>query len=106
MTIKNISDLDYRKNISNKGVTIIDFTAPWCPPCKALNPILDGLDQDFGKSVNILKLNVDDSPEAAAEFGIMSMPTVMLFKDAKPVEKLVGLRSKEVYKGLIAKYVN
>lgn len=104
MTIRMITDSNYKESISNKGVTLIDFTASWCPPCKALIPILDSLDQELGKSVRILKIDVDDSPDAASEYGIMSMPTVIVFKDAKPVEKLVGLKSKQVYKDLITKY--
>ncbi|TCZ80998.1 thioredoxin [Paenibacillus albiflavus] len=105
MTIRNINDTNYKEAIDAKGVTLVDFTAPWCPPCKALNPILDDLDQKYGKSVQIIKINVDDSPEVTSAYGIMSMPTVMLFKDSKPVEKFVGLRSKDFYEGLITNYI-
>jgi thioredoxin 1 len=87
-----------------QGVTIVDFTASWCPPCKHLIPILEDLEREFGSSLKVLQINVDESPEEAAEFSIMSMPTVILFHNAQPVEKLVGLRSKEVYRSLIHKY--
>jgi len=105
MAVRNINDSNYQETIAAKGVTLVDFTAPWCPPCKALNPIMDDLDQKYGKSVQIIKINVDDSPEAASAYGIMSMPTVMLFKDSKPVEKLVGLRTKNIYEDLITNYI-
>jgi thioredoxin 1 len=104
MSIKQISDASFKASILPAGITMVDFTANWCPPCKVLLPILEELDQELGDSVSILKLNVDDSPKSSAEYGVLSMPTVILFKDGQPMEKLVGLSSKSAYKNLISRY--
>jgi thioredoxin 1 len=92
--------------IKKEGITLVDFGAPWCPPCKPLLLLLDELNQEFSPNIAIIKINVDESPEETAEYGIMSMPTVILFKNGQPVEKLVGLRPKEVYKNMITKHLN
>ncbi len=91
--------------IRTQGITIIDFGAEWCQPCKTLLPILAELGREFGEAITIHQVDVDESVELTAEYGVMSMPTVIFFKDAQSVEKLVGLRPKEVYKNLIAKYM-
>jgi len=67
-------------------------------------PILEELDAEVGDSVKIAKLNVDDNPETASRFGVMSIPTLILFKDGQPVDKIVGLNSKDTLKNLIAKH--
>lgn len=105
MSVKLVSETDFAPSISQSGVTLVDFGAKWCPPCKVLLPILDELDSDLKGAVPILKVDVDDSPAAAEAYGIMSMPTVIVFKDGQPVEKLVGLRPKEVYRGILAKHM-
>ncbi|NDI34484.1 thioredoxin [Chengkuizengella sediminis] len=104
MTVKSIAEVDFKSNISTEGITLVDFSAPWCSPCKVLLPILNELSEEIGENITILKINVDDSPSISAEFGVMSMPTVVLFKDGEPVEKLVGLRPKSVYTTLIDKH--
>jgi thioredoxin 1 len=105
MAMKSIKDDEFKASLSKTGVTVVDFSAPWCPPCKPLLTILEEIDQEYNGSITTLKINPDDSPVASAEFGIMSMPTVIVFKDGQPVEKLVGLRPKEAYKILIAKHL-
>jgi len=104
MSLKNVTDRDFRENVQASGVTVADFWAPWCPPCKPLLPIMDELDAEYGSNVAFLKVNIDDSPATTTEFGIMSAPTVIVFKDGQPVEKLVGLRPKQAYAGAIAKH--
>ncbi len=89
----------------DEQITLVHFGAPWCPPCKALLPILDELERDLGEHLSILKVNCDESPKTAAEFGVMSMPTVVVLQNRKPVEKLVGLRSKDTYQAMIGRYV-
>jgi thioredoxin 1 len=105
MAMKSIKDAEFKANLSKTRVTVVDFSAPWCPPCKPLLTILEEIDQEYNDSITTLKINVDDSPVTSAEFGIMSLPTVIVFKDSQPVEKLVGLRPKEAYKILIAKHL-
>lgn len=87
------------------GTVLVDYGAPWCPPCKTLLPLLDELHEEYGESVAIVKVNCDELPELAGAAGVMSMPTVIVYKDGQPMEKLVGLRPKSVYQAVLNKYI-
>lgn len=104
MAIVNVTDQTFANEVESKGTVVVDFWAPWCGPCKMLAPILDELAQEVGDDVKIAKVNVDENPESAARFGVMSIPTMIFFKDGQPVDKVVGLNSKEALKGIIAKH--
>ncbi|RCX23619.1 thioredoxin [Fontibacillus phaseoli] len=105
MSVKRITTpTEFNQELLSQGVTLVDFDAPWCPPCKVLGPILEQLHEDYEGNVNLMKVNVDESPELASTYGIMSLPTVIFFHNGEPVEKLVGLRPREVYDGIIGKY--
>ena len=84
MSIKQINDSEFKTEVidSSKPV-IVDFWAEWCGPCKTLGPILEKLSDDFHDKVEIKKINIDENPEAPANFGIRSIPTMILFKDGK-----------------------
>ncbi|ANY74473.1 MULTISPECIES: thioredoxin [Paenibacillus] len=104
MAIVNVTDQTFANEVEGQGTVVVDFWAPWCGPCKMLAPILDELSQELGDDVKIAKVNVDENPESAARFGVMSIPTMIFFKDGQPVDKVVGLNSKEALKGIIAKH--
>ncbi|MDR0268283.1 thioredoxin [Paenibacillus sp.] len=104
MAIVNVTDQSFNGEIEGQGTVLVDFWAPWCGPCKMIAPILDELANEMGDSVKIAKLNVDENPETASRFGVMSIPTLIFFKDGQPVDKVVGLNSKENLKNIISKH--
>ena len=85
---------NFEATISN-GVALVDFWASWCGPCKMQLPIVEELSNELGEKAKVGKVNVDEQLELAQQFGIQSIPTLILFKDGKPLEIMVGLQSKE-----------
>ncbi|HTK59936.1 MAG TPA: thioredoxin [Candidatus Baltobacteraceae bacterium] len=75
---------------------LVDFWAPWCGPCKIMGPIIEEVAKELeGKPVKVGKMNVDENPETPAKYGIMSIPTIIIFKNGEPAEQLVGVQAKE-----------
>lgn len=89
--------------VSKKGATVVDFFATWCGPCRALGPVLDELSEEV--DYNIVKVDVDQYQDLAAFYGVRSIPTLVIFKDGKPVETLIGGRSKEQLKEDVEKVI-
>lgn len=104
MSIVNVSDQSFKAEVESGGTVLVDFWAPWCGPCKMIAPVLDELAQDAEVTAKIAKVNVDDNPESAARFGVMSIPTLIVFKDGQPVDKVVGVQSKDALKNLLARH--
>ena len=91
---------------TDKGLVLIDFWATWCGPCRMQAPILDQLEQEYDEEeFRIAKMDVDENPETPQQFGIMSIPTLMLKKDGQVVEKAVGVHSKEQLRQMIDQYL-
>ena len=99
MTVALTKD-NFNKSIES-GVSLVDFWAPWCGPCKMQLPIVEELSAELDGKATIAKINVDEEPELASQFGVMSIPTLILFKDGQPVDKMVGLQSKDALKNKI-----
>lgn len=85
---------------------LVDFMAPWCAPCRAIAPGLEELATTYAGRAIIAKVNTDENPRLTAEFAIMGMPTIILFKDGKIIERIEGARPKAVYAGRLAALVD
>lgn len=102
MAIKNVTKNTFDTEIQGAETPVlVDFWAPWCGPCRMLSPVLDELAGEMSGKVKILKVNIDEEPELASKFGVMSIPTVIAFKQGKATDKVVGFRSKEDFKNMI-----
>lgn len=98
--VKHVTDAEFPAIIAS-GVTLVDFWAPWCGPCRMIAPILDELASELGAKVQIVKINVDENPVVAGQYGIMSIPSLLLFKDGKKVDAKVGALPKPALKSFI-----
>jgi len=90
-----LTDATFKKTIQ-KGVTLVDFWAPWCMPCKIQGPIVNEVAELMHDKATITKLNIDLHKRTASELGIRSIPTIIIFKDGKPLTKLVGAKTKNI----------
>ena len=79
------------KALAQKGLLMVDFWADWCGPCKMLAPLVENLDKEYEGRVTVGKVNVDDEQELAIRYGVMSIPTVIFFKDGKEIDRKVGV---------------
>tara|TARA_B110000438_G_scaffold31553_1_gene31082 strand:- start:13662 stop:13976 length:315 start_codon:yes stop_codon:yes gene_type:complete len=91
-TIK-VTDADFQETINNNNLVLIDFWAPWCGPCKAIAPVLEEISNEHSNVV-IAKMNTDENPTISSQHGIMSIPTMMIFKNGQLVDRLVGALPK------------
>jgi len=97
MSIEQVSDASFKQSVidnSNNQPVLVDFWAEWCGPCKALGPILENVSVEFEGKVAIKKVNIDENPEAPANFGIRSIPTMILFKNGSIADTKIGLSSE------------
>ena len=102
MAAVHLTKADFSEKIKT-GVVLVDFWAEWCGPCKMAGPIIDGLADEYAGKVMVAKLDVDAEPEIAQKFGVMSIPTVILFKDGVEVARQVGFVGKQGYLDLLKK---
>ena len=92
--VTNLNDTDFDSAIA-EGITLVDFWAPWCGPCRMQVPILEELSESVDNQTKIAKLNVDEAEGVAGRFGVQAIPTLLLFKDGNEVQRFIGVQSKE-----------
>jgi thioredoxin 1 len=103
--IQTITDSNFETVVSKSTTPVlVDFWAEWCGPCRRLTPTVEALAKEFGPKVTVGKLNVDENPSVPGKFNIRGIPTLLLFKEGKVVESVVGLVGKEELKKLIERH--
>jgi len=103
-----LTDENFDKEIikTDGGPILVDFWATWCGPCRAVAPILEALSKEYQGKARIGKLDVDNSPATAARYGIMSIPTLLLFKGGKVAEQIVGAQPREAISGMLQRHIS
>lgn len=95
MATINVSDASFEADVLQKdGLTLVDFWATWCGPCKQVGPLLDEIAEEMSDQVRVTKLDIDQNPSIAMQFGIRSVPTMILFKNGEPVATKLGADTK------------
>ncbi|MGS5516443.1 thioredoxin [Clostridioides difficile] len=103
---KIINNNEFIKEVENKdGLVVVDFFATWCGPCKMLSPVYEALGNEMAEKANFLKVDIDQSIELAQEFEVSTVPTVIIFKDGKPVDRLIGFIPKDNLKKKVESYM-
>jgi thioredoxin 1 len=93
------TDQNFKEQVlESKLPVVVDFWAPWCGPCKFVSPTIDELAKDYAGKIVIGKMNTDENAQIPGQYNIMSIPTVMLFKNGQPVKAIIGAQGKEAYK--------
>lgn len=101
-----VTDESFKEEVLESGLPVlVDFWAPWCAPCSIVAPIVEELARDYEGKLKVCKLNVDEEPNTASQYGIMSIPTLMLFKKGEVLDQIVGAVEKKVLEEKIRQYI-
>ena len=101
--VVEFTDSNFQNEVGS-GLVLVVFWAPWCGPCRMVGPVIEELAGDYDGKMKVGKLNVDDNQQTAMNFRVMSIPTVILFKDGEPVETMVGAMPKGAYENKLSKH--
>lgn len=102
----DIDDSNFEKEVLNsETVTVVDFWAPWCGPCRKMGPLLDEIAEEFKDKIKVVKINTDENLKTATEYQISSLPSIFIFKNGEAKETLVGLMPKTAIVSNIQKYL-
>lgn len=102
MSDQTFTDANFKSDVlDSKTPVVVDFWAPWCGPCRIVSPTIEELAKDYEGKVAVGKMNVDENLQTSGTYGVMSIPTIMIFKGGQPVKAIVGAQGKESYKKAI-----
>ena len=105
--VKEVSDSSFEKDVLGSGKPVlVDFWAEWCAPCRMLAPTVAAVAEHYGENASVVKLNVDDNPSTAQRYGIKGIPTLILFKNGKEEERVVGATSETIISRLLDKHIS
>lgn len=94
--VREVTDGTFEEDVIREGKPVlVDFYADWCPPCRAMAPILEGVAGELEKNLKVVKLDVDANPAMTRRYGVASLPTMLLFRDGKPVAQITGAKPKD-----------
>ncbi len=99
------TDMNFDELVSTYPLVVVDFWAAWCAPCRAIAPIVKELAHDYAGKIVFAKLNVDENPRTAARFGIMSIPTLLIFREGKPVDAIIGAVPRRAIESKLRQYL-
>lgn len=107
MPVLQVKDSSFRKEVIESNCPVlVDFWAPWCGPCRMIAPVIDEIACEYQNILKVVKLNVDNNPDTAKEYGIRSIPTIMVFIDGQKVDTVIGAVPKSTLLNKIYKYLN
>ncbi len=105
--VKPTTDATFAADVlTADGPVLVDFWAPWCGPCRAVGPVLEEVAKEYDGRVRVVKLNVDENPRTAEQYGIRSIPTVALFKQGEVVDGVLGAAPRTFFSGMLDKHLN
>lgn len=105
MSCTHLYNENFKSSVENSPIALVDFWATWCNPCRMIAPIVEEISDELDGTLDIFKVDVDEAPEIAAQYRVMSIPTIMLFKNGEEIDRIVGYRSKEDLMSIIQKYL-
>jgi thioredoxin 1 len=106
MAAGQVTDKDFEEKVLKSSLPVlVDFWAPWCGPCKMAGPVIDELADSYSGKVSVVKVNVDENQESASKYGVMSIPTTIIFKDGKEQGRQIGFSGREAFEDLMKKVI-